>query len=98
MENHNMLQITFFYTNGQIEAFNVVLHEDDALTAQEIHQRILKHLDKPWCLLHLPEHTICVNTSSLLKVEVKPTLYELHGEGVFSDVRRVTALSRSVQR
>lgn len=100
MNNHEgFLQITFHYTNGQTEAFNILLHEDNSLTAHELQQRILKHIEKPWCILHLPEHTICVNTENLLKVEMKPAMREFHGEGVFSDVRRVTALSRSnVQR
>jgi len=93
-----LLQITFHYNNGQMEAFNILLHRDSSLTPNEIQQRILKHLEKPWCILHLPEQTICVKTDNLLKVEIKPSMLELHGEGVFSDVRRVTALSRSVQR
>lgn len=89
------IQVTFHYINGQTECFNILLHEDDALTVPELQQRILKNLEKPWCMLHLPEQTICVKTDSLLKIEIKPTLQEFHGEGVFSDVRRVTALSRT---
>lgn len=100
MNSHEgFMQITFHYTNGQSETFNVLLQEDGSLTAQELQQRVLKHLEKPWCILHLPEQTVCVKTDSLLKVEIKPTMREFHGEAVFSDVRRVTALSRStVQR
>ena len=93
------MQIMFHYTNGQSETFNVQLQEDGSLTAQELQQRILKHLEKPWCILHLPEQTVCVKTDNLLKVEIKPTMREFYSEAVFSDVRRVTALSRStVQR
>jgi hypothetical protein len=93
-----LIQITFHYINGQTESFNVLVQEDSTLTPQELQQRILKHLERPWCILHLPEQTMCVNTDNVLKVEVKPAMRELHGEGVFSDVRRVTALSRSVGR
>ena len=95
---NGMLQIVFHYTNGQTEAFNVLIEEDSSLTPFELQQRILKHLDKPWCILQLPEQTVCVKTDNVLKVEFKPAMLELHGEGVFSDVRRVTSLSRSVQR
>lgn len=99
MNSHDsLIQIIFHYTNGQTESFNILLEEDDILTPQEIQQRILKHLEKAWCLLHLPEQTICVNTANLLKVEMKPPMLELQGEGVFTNVRRVTALSRSAQR
>ena len=89
------IQVTFHYINGQTESFNILLHEDGSLTLPELQQRILKNLEKPWCILHLPEQTICVKTDSLLKIEIKPTLHEFHGEGVFSDARRVTALSRT---
>ncbi|HCF25806.1 MAG TPA: hypothetical protein DEV81_00965 [Cyanobacteria bacterium UBA11049] len=89
------IQVTFHYINGQTECFNILLHEDETLTVPELQQRILKNLEKPWCMLHLPEQTICIKTDNLLKIEIKPTLREFHGEGVFSDVRRVTALSRT---
>lgn len=95
---NGLLQITFHYVNGQTEAFNILLQEDSVLTPQEFQQRILKHLDKPWCILQLPEQTICINTHDVMKVEFKPAMQELSGEGVFSDVRRVTALTRSAQR
>lgn len=93
------MQITFHYGNGQSESFNVLLHEDSSLTPQELQQRVIKHLEKPWCILHLPEQTVCVKTDNLLKVEIKPVMREFHGEGVFSEVQRITALSRStIQR
>ena len=99
MNSHEgFMQITFHYTNGQSESFKVLLQEDSSLTAQEFQQRVLKHLEKPWCILHLPEQTVCVKTDNLLKVEIKPAMPEFHSEAVFSDVRRVTALSRSAMQ
>lgn len=92
------MQIMFHYTNGQSETFNVLLQEDGSLTAQELQQRVLKHLEKPWCILHLPEQTVCVKTDNLLKVEIKPTMREFHGEAVFSDAQRVSALTRSTMQ
>ncbi len=92
-------QITFHFVNGQAECFNVnVLQQgDNSLTLPKIQNHILQHLDKPWCILHLPEQIISIKTANVLKVEMKPALGEIKGAGVFSDVR-VTALSRSVQR
>lgn len=99
MNSHEgFIQITFHYANGQSESFNVLLQEDGALTPQELQQRVIKYLEKPWCILHLPEQTICVKTDHVLKVEIKPAMREFHGEGVFSDVRRVSALSRSTMQ
>lgn len=99
MNSHEgFMQLTFHYTNGQSESFKVLLQEDSSLTAQEFQQRVLKHLEKPWCILHLPEQTVCVKTDNLLKVEIKPAMQEFHSEAVFSDVRRVTALSRSAMQ
>lgn len=93
-----LIEITFHYINGQTESFNVVVRADGSMTAQDLQQRIMRILEKPWCTLHLPQQTICIHTANILKVELKPPVHELQGEGVFSDVRRVTALARSTQR
>lgn len=94
---NSLIQITFHYTNGQTESFNV-LQPEGTVSSQVLQQQMLQLLDKPWCVLHLPEQTICLNTTNVLKVEMKPPMREVQGAGVFSDVRRVTALSRSAQR
>ncbi len=94
----SLTQVTFHFVNGQTESFNVLQRRDGSVTPQVLQQEIAQLLDKPWCILQLPEQTVCINTANVLKVEMKPSLRELQGEGVFSDVRRVTALSRSVQR
>ena len=93
-----LTQVTFYFVNGQTESFNVFQPEYGSVTPQELQQKIVAFLDKPWCILHLPEQTLCINTANVLKVEMKPPMGEIQGEGVFSDVRRVTALSRSAQR
>ncbi len=93
----SLIQITFHFINGQTESFNVV-QRGDGMTPQDLQQKIMRILDKPWCVLHLPEHTICIKTANIVKLEVKPAAREVQGEGVFSDVRRVTALARSAQR
>lgn len=88
-------QITFHYTDGRTESFNVLWQGDGLITPQDTQQKLSQFLDKPWCILHLPEQTICINTANVLKVEMKPPLQEIKGQGVFSDVRRLTALNRS---
>lgn len=94
----NLTQLTFHYTNGQTESFNLLHLTDGSVTALELQQEIRHLLDKPWWIFHLPEQTICIKTANILKVEIKPPLTELQGEGVFSDVRRVTALTRTAMR
>ena len=94
----SLTQITCHFINGQSESFNVVQRGDASTTPQDLQQKIMRILDKPWCVLHLPEHTICIKTANILKLEVKPATREIQGEGVFSDARRVTALARSAQR
>ena len=94
MNSHdNLIQIIFHYTNGQTESFNV-----GSVTPQELQQQIAQVLAQSWCLLHLPEQTVCINTANVLKVEIKPALREMQGANIFADVRRVTALSRSASR
>jgi len=99
MNSHkNLIQLTFHYVNGQTESFNLCYPENESATEQELQPEILRLLDKPWWILHLPEQTICVQLANVLKVEVKPSIPEFQGEGVFCDARRVTSLSRTVMR
>lgn len=93
-----LIQVTFHFVNGQNESFNVLWRADASLTLQDIHQKTMKLLEKPWCVLHLPEQTVCIMTANVLKVEIKPSLDEIQGEGVFSDARRVSAFTRTSQR
>lgn len=86
-------QLTFYYLNGQTESFVV----QDALEDENRHDlRIeVRHiLQKDWWILNLPEQTVMINITNVVKVEVKPTLTQLQGEGIFSDAERVTALNR----
>ena len=94
----SLKELTFYFAGGQTESFNIVVRADGSLTAQDLQQKIMRILDKPWCTLHLPQQTILINTANILKVELKPPVTEIQGESVFSDVRRVTALARSANR
>lgn len=86
-------QLTFHYLNGQTESFVV----PDALDDENRHDvRIeVRHiLQKDWWILNLPDQTVMVNIANVVKVEVRPSLSQLQGEGIFSNAERVTALNR----
>lgn len=87
-------QITFHYLNGQSETFNLYEPIEDS-TAQGLQLEVRHLLQRDWWILHLQEQTVMVNIANVTKVEVKPSLTHLQGEGIFSDVERVTALNRS---
>ena len=94
----SLTELTFYYINGQTESFNILQEADNAVTALELKQEIRHLLERNYWILHLPDQTICINIANVVKVEVKPALAELQGEGVFSNARRVTALSRTAMR
>lgn len=82
-------QVTFNFINGQTEAYNI------PVPPEEFQQQLQSLLEKPLFTLHLRDQTIVIKTSQLYKVEVKPPLSELTGEGIFPGSERVTALTRS---
>lgn len=88
-------QITFYYVNGQSESFMIHGPSDASLVEQDFQQLIRRILEKPWWIMHLSDQSVFVNIANVLKVEIKPTVDQLHGEDVFSHAQRVTALSRS---
>ncbi len=94
----SLTQLTFHFVNGQTESFNILQLADDSMTPLELQQEIRHLLDKPWWILHLPDQTVCIKIANVVKVEVKPSVPELQGEGVFSNARRVTALTRTAIR
>jgi hypothetical protein len=89
------VQLTLYYINGQTESFNVYDPVDAGAIRQEIQQEMRRTLDQHWWILHLPEQTVYVNTANILKVEIRPSVNRIQGEGVFPNAERVTALSRA---
>ncbi|MGJ3249682.1 MAG: hypothetical protein ACFE0J_00920 [Elainellaceae cyanobacterium] len=87
-------QLTFHYLDGKTESFNVYASLDDAANNQEVQLEVRHILKKDWWILNLPEQTVFINIDNVIKVEVKPPLPQLHGEDVFSNAERVTALNR----
>lgn len=88
-------QFTFHYMNGQSETFNVFEHQEEDHTAQGLQLEMRRFLEKDWWILNLPEQTVMINVGNVVKVEVRPAMMQLHGEGVFTNAERVTALNRS---
>jgi hypothetical protein len=86
-------QFTFYYLNGQSESFNVFEHPDDP-TVQGFQMEMRRFLEKDWWILNLAEQTVMINVANVVKVEVKPVMNQLHGEGIFNNAERVTALNR----
>lgn len=95
MQSHDGLTLlTFHYLDGRTESFNVFAPVDAAETQQEIRQEVRRFLDKSWWILHLPDETVFINTTNVIKVEMQPAIPQLIGEDVFTDAQRVTALTR----
>ena len=89
------IQLTFFYTNGEKESFNVYDPVEADMVQQDLQQELRRILDRQWWILHLADQTVCVNTANLVKVEIKPAISRIQGEGVFPNAERITTLSRA---
>lgn len=89
------VQLTIYYINGQTESFNIYDPVEAGAIRQEVQQEMRRTLDQHWWILHLSEQTVYVNTANILKVEIRPSVNRIQGEGVFPNAERVTALSRA---
>lgn len=92
---NNEMQITIYYLGGQTESYTFSQLADPAALEQEVQQEIRRILDKEWWFFHLPEQTVCVNRANVAKIELKPSIDQIYGEGVFTNAKRVTPLSRA---
>lgn len=84
-------EVTFHYINGETEAFDI------PITPEAFQQELQGLLDRPWLALHLFDKTVLICIAKVVKVEVKPPLSEIQGEGVFSDAQLVTALTHGAR-
>jgi hypothetical protein len=92
MESENSFtEVTFHYVNGETESFDI------PVTPEAFQQQLQGTLDQPWLTLHLFDRTVLICITHLIKVEVKPSIPEIQGQGVFSDVHRVTALTHGAK-
>ena len=44
------------------------------------------------------DETVCICTEKVIKIEIKPPINKIQGEGVFTNSQRITALQRNVNR
>lgn len=89
-------ELTFYYMDGRNETFTVNSSLENPASTQQGFQVQVRHmLKKEWWILHLPEQSVFINVENVIKVEMKPPIAQLHGEDVFMDADRVTALSRA---
>lgn len=82
-------QATFHYDTGQSDSFMI------PIAPEEFQKQINLLLERPWLILHLFDETVFICTNRIVKVEVKPSLSQMTGIGVFANCQRVTALNRS---
>ncbi|MBW4576940.1 MAG: hypothetical protein KME08_16830 [Aphanothece sp. CMT-3BRIN-NPC111] len=87
-------QITFHYINGQTESFNVYDLIDSGTTHQDVRQEIRRFMKEDWWAIKTLDETIFIKSANVMKVEVKPPIESIQGEGFLSEAERVTALTR----
>ncbi|MEG4318729.1 MULTISPECIES: hypothetical protein [unclassified Microcoleus] len=88
-DKENTTQVTFHYVEGHTETFTI------PIPAQEFQDEVLTLLNQPWLTFHLVDQTVFICTSRLVKVEVKPAIPELQGQGIFSNSLRVSTMQRA---
>lgn len=87
----NFTEVTFYYTNGQTEAFEI------SLTPEDFGAQLPELLKQPWLTLHLFDRTVLICTAKIMKIEVKPDNPQIQGQAVFLEAQRVTALTHGVK-
>ena len=81
-------QSTEYYDNGHDETFSI------PIASTELAPLLSQLLNQSWLSFQLADQTVVINMSKVEKVEFKPPILELAGEGVFLNSQRVTALHR----
>ena len=84
-------EITVHFLDGRNESY-AIYDPVTAEQAQQFAQRVPTLLQQPWWILHLEDQTVMLNLSNVIKIEVRPGLSQLQGDGVISPVDRATAL------
>ncbi|MGA1262687.1 MAG: hypothetical protein ACO331_02105 [Prochlorothrix sp.] len=97
-------QIVIHYVGGESETFNVYDYdydqdggagEETTPVLDSLREQLQGLLQKPWIFLQLAEETVCINTTNVTRIEVKPLLFPLQVEGLVGIGERVTALHRT---
>ncbi|MBE9123119.1 MULTISPECIES: hypothetical protein [Microcoleaceae] len=88
-DKENTTQVTFHYVEGHTETFTI------PIPASEFQEEVLQLLNQPWLTFHLVDQTVFICTARLIKVEIKPAIPELQGQGIFSNSMRVSTMQRA---
>lgn len=88
---NSFTEVTFYYVSGASESFDI------PITPDAFQQQLQSLLNQPWLTLHLFDRTVLICIAQVMKVEVKPPIVEIQGEGVFADAQRVTALTHGAK-
>ncbi|MBE9094417.1 hypothetical protein [Tychonema sp. LEGE 07203] len=88
-DKENTTQVTFHYVEGHTETFTI------PIPAQEFQEEVLPLLSQPWLTFHLVDQTVFICTARLVKVEIKPAIPQLQGQGIFSNSMRVSTMQRA---
>jgi hypothetical protein len=87
-DRENTTQVTFHYVEGHAETFTL------PMPAREFQEEVLNLLNQPWLTFHLNDQTVFICTTRLVKVEIKPPIPELQGQGIFPNSQRLTTMQR----
>lgn len=88
-DKENTTQVTFHYVEGHTETLTI------PIPAQEFQEEVLHLLSQPWLTFHLVDQTVLICTTRLVKVEIKPPIPELQGQGIFPNSMRVNTMQRA---
>lgn len=88
----NITEITFYYIEGHTETFSLPMN------SQQFKDELPNLLTQPWITFHLIDQTVCICTEKVIKIEIKPPINQLEGEGIFANTQRITALQRNATR
>lgn len=84
-------QVTFHYQSGETESFEI------PVTPEAFQLQLQGLLNQPWLTLHLFDSTVIIRTAQVVKIQVKPPLPEIQGDGIFTDAQRVTPLTHGAK-
>ncbi|NER37165.1 MAG: hypothetical protein F6J93_24895 [Oscillatoria sp. SIO1A7] len=87
----NVTEVTLYYADGQEETFKL------PLTTQEFQAQLGKMLQRPWLVFQLPDQTIIVSSANVVKIDIKPPLPPLKGDGIFPNCERITSMQRGTR-
>ncbi len=77
--------------NDATETFDIFL------TAEDFKEQLPALLNQPWLTKPLFEQTVLICTAKIMKVELKPYIPQIRGQGVFPETQRVTVLTHGIK-